>query len=1441
MGWRRLSSWLITACVLSLLTATPSAADVRPFEVREYQQDYGVSQPIAERNLETQVRGSGIVGQLKVVLDKRYAGVWFDHKTGEFVVPLLPGSDSAAVASVLADDGLGMKYRVTPAASSWEDLEAAQAQVSESLQEQISARLVQVSLDPRTNAVLVREAKALDKADEAALQRLAANDAAKATIEPESVQRFNSGPLACKTSAPRACGRPLRGGVSLTRNTEAFHQVGECSVGFKATVNGNRFVLTAGHCASAFSSWGSEDAGENFHPIGNVAESKFPGGDWAKITADGSSYWDLSPWPSEVAHYWEDQERPINYEAWSYLGQYVCHSGTQSGTSCGGVSALNVTAPYGVNHLTEVKGVCALGGDSGGPVFAGNTALGLLSGGDLDFPECERPILYVEITEATDALGVSVGARLGEPPIVPDDDDAPGPRVIVDKNGTLHVFYRDANGNLGHRWLAKGSESWGQETQPASIASSSVPHVISKESGLHVFYRTTNGNLGNYWISYGTEWWGQEIQPASLSTDPGLIVDSSGTLHVFYRDTNGNLGHRWINSGAAWWGQETQPASIASSSIPELIVDKNGMLHVFYRDANGNLGHRWLAKGSETWGQEIQPASIAPSSAPRVIAKNNGLYVFYRTTNGNLGNHWISYGTEWWGQETQVASLSADPSVIVDANETLHVFYRDANGNLGHRWINDGAEWWGQETQPASISAEPRLLADKNGMLHVFYRDANGNLGHRWLAKGSETWGQEIQPASLSADPRVIAKNNGIHVFYRTTNGNLGNHWISYGTEWWGQEIQPASIASRPPLVIMGKAAELDGDSAVVRASIDAEGSPTDYYFEYGPTASYGSKQPIPARRLGNGVGGIDISETLGGLMPATTYHYRVVASSPEGTVEGTDATFTTASSFPAVVTKAATEVGATQAMLNGSIDPEGFATTYRFEYGKTKSYGSSTTSMSAGSGNQAVSVSQPITSLAPETVYHYRVVATNSQGVARGKDMVFAPMPNVEAKLNGLAVTQLFDGSQASQASFNTNWAALGWASGAGAKGQDTSLGWAPISAYPTENGAYFSTSAADSGSGVAAAAKLAQRPGASGGHFSLWLDMSTPGGTRAGYELRFTETEANVYDVNLARWQGGAETVLASQESYSLGQGSSLALIDRGALVTAWVDAGSGFSQLLVAEDSTFSGGRAGLAAVGENTRLSSYRFSTLLPQSTGVEARWYLRNFNTPGFANVEFIYGGSDLLAVTGDWNGDGIDTPGAYKQSTGQWFLRNSNTGGVGENSFTYGGCCDLLPVTGDWNNDGIDTPGLYKRSTGQWFLRNTNTGGVANIEFTYGGGNETRPLAGDWNNDGIDTIGMFKMQTLSDVWLLRNSNTSGIAHLEFTYGSGFAMIPFVGDWNNDGIDTPGLYTQNGEWFLRNTNTAGVANLEFTYGGGASSRPIAGDWNKDSTDTVGMVR
>lgn len=215
------------------------------------------------------------------------------------------------------------------------------------------------------------------------------------------------------------------------------------------------------------------------------------------------------------------------------------------------------------------------------------------------------------------------------------------------------------------------------------------------------------------------------------------------------------------------------------------------------------------------------------------------------------------------------------------------------------------------------------------------------------------------------------------------------------------------------------------------------------------------------------------------------------------------------------------------------------------------------------------------------------------------------------------------------------------------------------------------------------------------------------------------------------------------------------------------------------------------------------------------------------NTVPTGLPSFNFGLPQWHPISGDWNGDGIDTVGAYNSDTATFFLTDTNEGGAANHpAFNYG-IPGWVPLAGDWNGDGIDTIGVYNPATATFFLRNYNTTGVADVPaFNYGLQNWV-PLAGNWEGLGIDTIGAYNPDTAT--YFLRYTNDSGTADVApFNYGMPHWQ-PVTGDWNDDGIETAGSYNPaTATFFLRNSNTSGVGEVVFNHGTPGSAA-LVGHW------------
>jgi hypothetical protein len=231
-----------------------------------------------------------------------------------------------------------------------------------------------------------------------------------------------------------------------------------------------------------------------------------------------------------------------------------------------------------------------------------------------------------------------------------------------------------------------------------------------------------------------------------------------------------------------------------------------------------------------------------------------------------------------------------------------------------------------------------------------------------------------------------------------------------------------------PPTVSTEGASAVTQTTAVVAGTINGEGAETKWLFNYGTTTGYGNQTPHNGVNAGVISTRTPESTELTELEPNTTYHYQIVAFNvnacffvcpPTGpnTTFGEDRSVTTLPLPPGVSTGLPSNLGASAAIVHGSIDPQGATTTYRVEYGTDTSYGQSTPDADAGSGTAGGSVGVALSGLQPGTTYHYRFVATNNGGTTPGEDQTLAtygiaPSASTGAASNLGATTATLAGS---------------------------------------------------------------------------------------------------------------------------------------------------------------------------------------------------------------------------------------------------------------------------------------------------------------------------------------------------------------------------------------------------------------------------------------------
>jgi streptogrisin D len=175
-----------------------------------------------------------------------------------------------------------------------------------------------------------------------------------------------------------------------------------CSLGFNVAIGSQHYFLTAGHCGNIAGTWYAD--GAHTQTLGNATGSSFPGNDYAIIRYANNSF----PAPGKVDWY-NGTLGDIARAGTAYVGEGVSRSGSTTHVHSGTVTAVNATVVYSEGTVSGLirTNVCAEGGDSGGPLFTGNVALGLTSGGS---GNCTAggETFFQPVTEPLSVYGASI-------------------------------------------------------------------------------------------------------------------------------------------------------------------------------------------------------------------------------------------------------------------------------------------------------------------------------------------------------------------------------------------------------------------------------------------------------------------------------------------------------------------------------------------------------------------------------------------------------------------------------------------------------------------------------------------------------------------------------------------------------------------------------------------------------------------------------------------------------------------------------------------------------------------------------------------------------------------------------------------------------------------------------------------------------------------------
>jgi uncharacterized delta-60 repeat protein len=233
---------------------------------------------------------------------------------------------------------------------------------------------------------------------------------------------------------------------------------------------------------------------------------------------------------------------------------------------------------------------------------------------------------------------------------------------------------------------------------------------------------------------------------------------------------------------------------------------------------------------------------------------------------------------------------------------------------------------------------------------------------------------------------------------------------------------------------------------------------------------------------------------------------------------------------------------------------------------------------------------------------------------------------------------------------------------------------------------------------------------------------------------------------------------------------------------------------------------------------------------PECVGCGYRWFQASALQDGGGTVTtYLFANAGDIPLMGDWDGDGVRTPGVFRPSTATFYLASAKSDGGGSvMGFQFGNPTDV-PVVGDWNGDGKDTVGVFRRSQGRWYFASANVNGGGTVSTVLYGGPSDTPVTGHWHlygTNGNDRQGAFRAS--AGTWYLANGPRDDGNGTDPAIG--FASpgdIPAVGDWDGAasrlGVFRP---SQARWWFAGSESTSGPP-LKTILFGNPGDVPLAG--------------
>ena len=483
---------------------------------------------------------------------------------------------------------------------------------------------------------------------------------------------------------------------------------------------------------------------------------------------------------------------------------------------------------------------------------------------------------------------------------------------------------------------------------------------------------TTNSSVPQSVAVTGSPLSGRAVLTLAAGYAHSLALCSDGTLASWGYNIYGQLGNNTTTDSSVPVAVTTTGTPLAGKTV---VAVSGGYYHTLALCSDGTVA---------AWGYGY-----------------NGELGNGTTTQSNLAVAVTTTGTALAGKTVVAVSAGSNHNLALCSDGTIATWGYNTDGQLGNNTTTSssvpvavttaGTALAGKTVIAVAAGASHSMALCSDGTIAAWGYNYNGQLGNNTTINSSVPVAVTTVGTALAGKTAIAVAAGTAHSMALCSDGTIS----SWGDNLYGELGNSSNTQSNVPVAVTTSGTALSGKSAVSIAACYNFSTAT---CSDGTVAAWGYNYDGELGNNGTGTSNVAVAVSTSTLGSAEKFMLATSSSNSYHTLG------LVATQVPAATTLAASSLGATTAVMNGSVNANGSYSTVSFDYGLTTSYGTNVAGTPALlTSTTGTAVSAALTGLLPATTYHYRVNATNAGTVVSGSDMTFTT-PN--ATLSGLALS---------------------------------------------------------------------------------------------------------------------------------------------------------------------------------------------------------------------------------------------------------------------------------------------------------------------------------------------------------------------------------------------------------------------------------------------------